>query len=668
MSSAAPPGSTLHPNRTFLSTFGLSHQRFRQEIEERAGMLDFLKKSDLQDTRGLPATNPNAYVLFLVRPDGIVNYIQAQDALDRYAIDYGYELVEPSWVFDFSNEDLAAQQPWQKGGSGALKNASRQAWSSPSVPLVGPPGSGSGPGGPGGGYPGGQGLGSPPGSPYALGQGPPNGVAGIPGSGIPGPGVPGGLGRGFTGVNPPGIGNGGPANGGSFGPGGSGSGIAVSAANGNGVPGPGGAGSGTGRGTGPGGFGPGPAGSGQGGFGPGSTTGGGGHAMAPPPPTYIFPAWLLYHPVESETKGTVAGTGPGGFGPPTAGMMASLVPSLGIASATAGPVGPPTAGVMAALLPAGLAPGKGDGFGPTGFGPGLGIGGSGDPRFGYPAGSTASGTPGSGPPGNGQPGFGSPSFRVTNPAYAQAGRPGNSANPSMSDAGNPVFVQGDGVQGDPAQPARGGNGPAGPAPPGTWQRGSGEPSNGVGGTPGSGGSSGTGPGGASGNPSAPGGDPAAQASGEQRPSGPPGKTPPGQSDPVNAGQPGLGSWASQGLGSSSTDRGPTPKAPPTPSKLRENHDFLINIVCWPDGVVLTTTGELYPMNPAESQEQVRAALVQKVQQMVVRRQATVREGEPAYQPMIRLQVKPEGGLRSLFWIGPALNALRIPMTRENLIN
>ena len=46
----------------------------------------------------------------------------------------------------------------------------------------------------------------------------------------------------------------------------------------------------------------------------------------------------------------------------------------------------------------------------------------------------------------------------------------------------------------------------------------------------------------------------------------------------------------------------------------------------------------------------------------------MRDGEPPYQPMIRLQIRPEGGLRSFYWINPLLRSLQIPMTRENLLN
>jgi hypothetical protein len=51
--------------------------------------------------------------------------------------------------------------------------------------------------------------------------------------------------------------------------------------------------------------------------------------------------------------------------------------------------------------------------------------------------------------------------------------------------------------------------------------------------------------------------------------------------------------------------------------------------------------------------------------MIVRRQSTVRPGEPPYRPMIRFRVRPDG-LRSYYLAYPALEALHVPMSRENL--
>jgi hypothetical protein len=58
-------------------------------------------------------------------------------------------------------------------------------------------------------------------------------------------------------------------------------------------------------------------------------------------------------------------------------------------------------------------------------------------------------------------------------------------------------------------------------------------------------------------------------------------------------------------------------------------------------------------------------LAKAVQQLIDRRQATVRPGDPPYRPMIRFRVRPDG-LRAYYMAYPALEGLHVPMTRENL--
>ena len=164
-------------------------RRLRQVIQERAGQLDREKARDPRAPHIAPPTNAHAYVLFLVRPEGILSYHIAQDALRGYAIDYGYELVDREWVFDFSSEEIAAQQEWHKDGPALPRpqiGGSRSSWtpgrgSYPSAAgsnanfqgtmLAGPPGTE---------------LSGPPGSGGLI--GPPNtGLAGPPGSGPYGP-------------------------------------------------------------------------------------------------------------------------------------------------------------------------------------------------------------------------------------------------------------------------------------------------------------------------------------------------------------------------------------------------------------------------------------------------------------------------------------------------
>jgi hypothetical protein len=57
-------------------------------------------------------------------------------------------------------------------------------------------------------------------------------------------------------------------------------------------------------------------------------------------------------------------------------------------------------------------------------------------------------------------------------------------------------------------------------------------------------------------------------------------------------------------------------------------------------------------------------LLAALREMIDRRQATVRPGEPPYRPHIRFKVWPEG-LRTYYLAYPALEVLQVPMTREN---
>jgi hypothetical protein len=58
-------------------------------------------------------------------------------------------------------------------------------------------------------------------------------------------------------------------------------------------------------------------------------------------------------------------------------------------------------------------------------------------------------------------------------------------------------------------------------------------------------------------------------------------------------------------------------------------------------------------------------LLQAVKQMIDRRQAMVRAGEPPYRPIVRFQVRPDG-LQAYYLAFPALESLQVPMMRENL--
>jgi hypothetical protein len=59
------------------------------------------------------------------------------------------------------------------------------------------------------------------------------------------------------------------------------------------------------------------------------------------------------------------------------------------------------------------------------------------------------------------------------------------------------------------------------------------------------------------------------------------------------------------------------------------------------------------------------ALAQALERMIARRQASVRTGDPPYRPQVRFLVRPDG-LRTFFLAYPAVEGLKVPMTRQDL--
>jgi hypothetical protein len=111
---------------------------------------------------------------------------------------------------------------------------------------------------------------------------------------------------------------------------------------------------------------------------------------------------------------------------------------------------------------------------------------------------------------------------------------------------------------------------------------------------------------------------------------------------------------------------PRKTASPAPlSKMLGNKDFLITIDCFGDHVNVFPGGTLHRWTQANTQA-ADQQLVQTVTNLIARRQASVRPGEPPYQPLIRFQVSAEG-LRTYYHAYPLLEHLRVPMSRENVV-
>jgi hypothetical protein len=112
---------------------------------------------------------------------------------------------------------------------------------------------------------------------------------------------------------------------------------------------------------------------------------------------------------------------------------------------------------------------------------------------------------------------------------------------------------------------------------------------------------------------------------------------------------------------------PRPKRAPAPAafRLEGNRDLPIILECRADDVVMTVNDRHWQVADLERDPAARAALANAVQQWVDRRQATLREGQTPYRPLVRFRVKPDG-LRTYYAAYPALEKLGLPMKRENV--
>jgi hypothetical protein len=93
---------------------------------------------------------------------------------------------------------------------------------------------------------------------------------------------------------------------------------------------------------------------------------------------------------------------------------------------------------------------------------------------------------------------------------------------------------------------------------------------------------------------------------------------------------------------------------------------VIPIECTANALLLYPGGLRIELTTLTQSNPKNNPLLQAVQQMIARRQALVRPGEPPYRPVIRFLVRADG-LRAYYLAYPALESLQVPMTRENLL-
>jgi hypothetical protein len=117
---------------------------------------------------------------------------------------------------------------------------------------------------------------------------------------------------------------------------------------------------------------------------------------------------------------------------------------------------------------------------------------------------------------------------------------------------------------------------------------------------------------------------------------------------------------------------PTPKLPKAsrpppalrPARLSGNRDWIVFVECKTEGIVVYPTHLLIPAS-ALGRASGSNPLLQSVQQLIDRKQATVRPGDAPYRPEVRFLVHPDAG-RTYHLAYPTLDALAAPKTAQTL--
>lgn len=593
-------GLTFYPEPRTIPERAINSGQILAEIERRSKARD------------------RAYLLFLVRPEGITSYTLAQNSLRRSSVDYGYELVEADWIFDFSSEERLASLPWRQ--EQAPIGFASQGPGILAPPRSLPPALTPQRSTQGAGY--GQGMASRPGSSHGTAGAPqPFGSALAPiGEGAELP--QGSAGPGFgqsAGPNPGGWGTG-------WRPGGKGSagtGFGLSA-----WPSAGGASGGLPEGM-------------EGEVGSGRRQGDwpGGDRVA-----------------TGLRTGTQPGVGSGGeptIWPNAGGTGAGLrqgTPGADLAfgnDAVSIPPYAPSSGSPG--VPQGTLPLTSSQSDPGNIGTGQSTGvprmpwdsdtgarvgdGHGASSMGRTPGSHTIGeqvgnsTSGGGTPSSRSSG-GNPQVALGDPSAVPGAGQGYSSNGSHSAAVGPGASQA-AQQGAPTDTS---------AVSGPWkgQRPVDEPAT-----------------------SSPHGKPGAAEPMPGQTGGP----------PVEFGAPADAEGNAPGVPQFGGPRFDLPKTKTRPmvplSRMLGNRDYPIVLECNADAIVIQPWGIRYDNSALPKRPDPGHPLVQTIGKLIARRQATVRQGEPPYRAVLRFQIRP-GGLRSYYLAYPMLESLHLPMTRENV--
>jgi len=107
-----------------------------------------------------------------------------------------------------------------------------------------------------------------------------------------------------------------------------------------------------------------------------------------------------------------------------------------------------------------------------------------------------------------------------------------------------------------------------------------------------------------------------------------------------------------------------PPAALRPARLSGDRDWIVFVECKAEGVVIYPTHLLIPAS-ALARASGSNPLLQSVQQLIDRKQATVRRGDAPYRPEVRFLVHPDAG-RTYHLAYPTLDSLAAPKTAQTL--
>jgi hypothetical protein len=99
--------------------------------------------------------------------------------------------------------------------------------------------------------------------------------------------------------------------------------------------------------------------------------------------------------------------------------------------------------------------------------------------------------------------------------------------------------------------------------------------------------------------------------------------------------------------------------------LNGNRDWVISLECRADSIVILPSRQRILTAQFAGSQNGANPLRESVEQMIARRQASLRAGEMPYRPMVQFRVWPDG-VRTYYLAYPALEVLKVPMTRADV--